>query len=116
MSSVNISLESNNDDIQDNNTELNSMIFSYDELKDKLQSKNRCTKPFLTKYERARIVGYRAEQIASGSDPCVDVGNITKVVDIVEKELKERKIPLIIKRTLPNNESEYWKLEDLHIL
>ena len=113
MSSVNNAFETTNDDIIDNNAELNNMIFSYDNLKDKLLSKNRCTKPFLTKYERARIVGYRAEQIASGSEPCVDVGNITKVVDIVEKELKERKIPLIIKRTLPNNESEYWKLEEL---
>jgi len=113
MSSVNNAFEPTNDDIIDNNTELNNMIFSYDDMKDKLQSKNRCTKPFLTKYERARIVGYRAEQIASGSEPCVDVGNISKVVDIVEKELKERKIPLIIKRTLPNNESEYWKLEEL---
>ena len=115
MSSVNNAFEPTNDDIIDNNAELNNMIFSYDDMKDKLQSKNRCTKPFLTKYERARIVGYRAEQIASGSEPCVDVGNITKVVDIVEKELKERKIPLIIKRTLPNNESEYWKLEELDV-
>ena len=115
MSSENNVFETTNDDIINNNSELSRMIFSHDDMKDKLQSKNRCTKPFLTKYERARIVGYRAEQIASGSEPCVDVGNLTKVVDIVEKELKERKIPLIIKRTLPNNDSEYWKLEELDI-
>lgn len=115
MSSVSDTFETANDDIIDNNMELGKMIFSYDDMKDKLQSKNRCTKPFLTKYERARIIGYRAEQIASGSEPCVDVGNLTRVVDIVEKELKERKIPLIIKRTLPNHNSEYWKLEELDI-
>ena len=76
MSSVSDTFETANDDIIDNNMELGKMIFSYDDMKDKLQSKNRCTKPFLTKYERARIIGYRAEQIASGSEPCVDVGNL----------------------------------------
>ena len=105
----------NNDFVKDNNNELNRIIFSYDDLHEKLNSNNRITKPFLTKYEKARIIGYRAEQIASGSEPCVDVFNLDNVVEIAEKELKERKLPLIIKRTLPNNESEYWKLEELDI-
>ena len=92
-----------------------NIIFTVDDLKDKLNSKDRITKPFLTKYERARIIGYRAEQIASNTPPCVDIGNLTKAVDIAEKELIERKLPLIIKRTLPNGDTEYWKLEELEI-
>ena len=35
MSSVNNAFETTNDDIIDNNVELNNMIFSYDDLKDK---------------------------------------------------------------------------------
>lgn len=108
-------LDITNDYIHDNNNELNNMIFSSEDLKDNLLSKKKITKPFLTKYEQARIIGYRAEQIASGSEPCVDVNGNLNVVEIAEKELKERKIPLIIKRTLPNNDSEYWKIEELDI-
>ena len=31
-------------------------------------------------------------------------------------ELNEKKIPFIIRRPLPNNSSEYWKLQDLEII
>ena len=31
-------------------------------------------------------------------------------------ELKEKKIPFIIQRPLPNGNAEYWALEDLEIL
>ena len=34
-------------------------------------------------------------------------------LDIAEKELKERKIPFILKRSVGNDKYEYWKLEDL---
>ena len=34
---------------------------------------------------------------------------------IAEKELNERKIPLIIQRQLPDGEAEYWKIEELGI-
>jgi DNA-directed RNA polymerases I, II, and III subunit RPABC2 len=115
MNTDNNSSELINDDAHDNNNELHNLIFSVDDLKEKLKSKDRITKPFLTKYERARIIGYRAEQIASGTVPCVDISNLTNAVEIANKELTERKLPLVIKRTLPNNDSEYWKLEELDI-
>ena len=41
MSSENNVFETTNDDIIDNNSELSRMIFSHDDMKDKLQSKNR---------------------------------------------------------------------------
>ena len=31
-------------------------------------------------------------------------------------ELKERKLPFIIRRPLPSGGSEYWKVEDLELL
>ena len=35
---------------------------------------------------------------------------------IAEMELKEKKIPFIIKRPMPNGGSEYWKLQDLELI
>jgi DNA-directed RNA polymerase subunit K/omega len=75
------------------------------------------TLPFLTKYEKARILGERAKQINAGGKPFIHVE--PSVIDgylIAMKELEQKKIPFIIKRPLPNGGCEYWKLKDLEIL
>ena len=72
------------------------------------------TVPFLTKYERARIIGARAKQINAGAAPFVKVPeNVIDGYVIAEMELEEKKIPYIIRRPLPNGGSEYWRLKDL---
>jgi len=72
------------------------------------------TIPFLTKYEKARILGQRAKQINSGSTPFVKVPeNVIDGYVIAELELKVKKIPFIIRRPLPNGGSEYWSIKDL---
>ena len=35
---------------------------------------------------------------------------------IAEQELKEKRIPFIIKRPLPNGKYEYWNVKDLEII
>ena len=75
------------------------------------------TIPFLTKYERARVLGQRAKQIETGSKPLVKVPeNIIDGYLIAEIELEQKKIPFIIRRPLPNGGSEYWRLNDLQII
>lgn len=75
------------------------------------------TIPFLTKYEKTRVLGQRAKQIESGAKPFVKVpSNIIDSYVIAQMELKEKKIPFIIRRPLPNGASEYWKLTDLQII
>ena len=75
------------------------------------------TIPFLTKYERARVLGQRAKQIETGSKPLVKVPeNIIDGYLIAEIELEQKKIPFIIRRPLPNGGSEYWRLSDLQII
>jgi DNA-directed RNA polymerase I, II, and III subunit RPABC2 len=72
------------------------------------------TIPYLTKYERARILGQRAKQINAGSPAFIKAPE--SVIDgylIAELELKEKRIPFIIRRPLPNGGSEYWSLKDL---
>ena len=75
------------------------------------------TLPFVTKYEKARILGERAAQINAGAAPFVEVD--VDVIDgyvIALKEFEEKKIPFIVKRPLPNGMVEYWKLEDMECL
>ena len=72
------------------------------------------TVPFLTKYERSRVLGLRAKQINSGSDIFVDVPpSIIDGYAIAKIELEQKKIPFIIRRPLPNGVSEYWSVNDL---
>jgi DNA-directed RNA polymerase I, II, and III subunit RPABC2 len=75
------------------------------------------TLPFLTKYEKARILGERAKQLNAGAQPFIPVEpNVIDGYLIALKELEEKKIPFIIKRPLPNGACEYWKLQDLEII
>ena len=75
------------------------------------------TYPFVTKYEKTRILGLRAKQINTGSKPFIDIPeNIIDGYSIANMEYKEKKIPFIIRRPIPNGGSEYWKLKDLEII
>ena len=75
------------------------------------------TIPYLTKYEKARVLGQRAKQIESGARPFVKVPeNIIDGYIIAELELKEKKIPFIIKRPIPGGAFEYWNIKDLEII
>ena len=72
------------------------------------------TLPYLTKYEKARILGQRAKQINSGAYPFVKISeNVIDGYIIDEMELKQKRIPFIIRRPLPNGGSEYWRVQDL---
>jgi DNA-directed RNA polymerase I, II, and III subunit RPABC2 len=75
------------------------------------------TIPYLTKYEKARILGQRAKQIETGSKPFIKVPeNIVDGYIIAELELKEKKMPFIIKRPIPGGGCEYWSLKDLEMI
>jgi DNA-directed RNA polymerase I, II, and III subunit RPABC2 len=75
------------------------------------------TLPYLTKYEKARILGQRAKQIETGSKPFIKVPeNIIDSYIIAELELREKKLPFIIKRPIPGGAFEYWNLKDLEII
>jgi len=72
------------------------------------------TIPFLTRFEKAKILGLRAKQINHGSKPFVEINrNIIDGHTIALMELVQNKIPFIIRRPLPNGGSEYWKISDL---
>ncbi len=73
--------------------------------------------PFITRYEKAKLIGERAAQLGAGATPLVEVDeNIIDDYVIASKEFNEKKIPFIIKRPMPNGGCEYWRMEDLEIL
>ena len=75
------------------------------------------TIPIMTKYEKAKIIGIRAQQINSGSEPFIQVdNNMIDGLTIANDELLQKKIPFIIRRPLPNGSSEYWNINDLELL
>lgn len=53
----------------------------------------------INRYEKALLIGTRASQIADGSKPLVDIGNMKDPLEIALKEFNEGKIPLMINRT-----------------
>ncbi len=73
----------------------------------------RKTIPRLTKFERARILGVRAKQLSMNSPVLVDTENLTDHLKIAKKELDEGKMPLIIRRFLPNKTYEDWRIREL---
>jgi DNA-directed RNA polymerase I, II, and III subunit RPABC2 len=75
------------------------------------------TYPFLTLYEKTKILSLRASQLAHGSPPFIDVPEyLTDVYEIARAELEAKRLPYILKRPLPDGTFEYWRLADLMIL
>jgi len=75
---------------------------------------NHKTNPILSKYEKTKILGQRTKQLNSGCLPYISVpSNIIDNYLIAQMELKEKKIPVILRRPISSSHSEYWKLEDL---
>ena len=67
----------------------------------------------MTKYERARILGTRALQISLNAPVLVDIEGETDPLQIAMKELSQRKIPLVIRRYLPDGSYEDWGCDEL---
>ena len=73
--------------------------------------------PFLTTFERTKILGFRATQLSQGARPFIQIPeHIVDVRDIAKLELEQRRLPFILKRPMPNGSFEYWRLNDLMIL
>ena len=102
---------------QHNINEINTMATIIKDINGNIIDPLHKTLPFITKYEKARILGERSKQISAGAIPLINIDET--IIDsyiIATKEFEEKAIPFIIKRPLPSGGCEYWKLEDLEIL
>lgn len=78
-----------------------------------IPKEKRTTSAYLTKYERARVLGTRALQLSHGAEPLVPVDNETDPLQIARKELAATKIPFIIRRYLPDKSYEDFTIDEL---
>merc|ERR1719197_1012042 len=76
---------------------------------------DRITTPYMTKYERARILGTRALQISMNAPVMVELEGETDPLQIALKELRQRKIPITVRRFLPDSSYEDWNVDELII-
>ena len=68
--------------------------------------------PTLTRFERARIMGARALQLSLGAPVFIEIPkNATTSLEIAMEELKQRVIPIVIKRTLPNGDYQHIPID-----
>ncbi len=74
----------------------------------------RITSTFMTKYEKARVLGTRALQISKNAPLMITpLPGESDPYKLAERELTEGKIPFIIRRYLPDGSYEDWKLSEL---
>ncbi|KNC76187.1 DNA-directed RNA polymerase I, II, and III subunit RPABC2 [Sphaeroforma arctica JP610] len=76
-------------------------------------NEERVTTHYLTKYERARVLGARALQISMNAPVMVELQGESDPLQIAMKELTEKLIPIIIRRYLPDGSFEDWSVNDL---
>ena len=91
--------------------DFNDIMKNYDPNKNK-------TKNILSKYEKVKMIGIRAEQLQRGAEPSIklDMNVPFNPRDIAHEELRQRKLPMLICRKLPDGTKEYWRLDDMVIL
>ena len=95
-------------------TSQSDYIVSVEKTYSNYYNNEKVTMPYMTKFEKAKILGIRAEMIASGDKPLIEnIRSFDNAYNIALEELKQKKIPLIIRRTLPNGTIEDWRVEEM---
>lgn len=80
----------------------------------------RVTREYYTKYEYTALLATRAQQLAEGAKPLVSLdglktGDPMFVWTLARREIEQRKLPFLIRRQLPNGDSEYWSTQELEV-
>lgn len=81
----------------------------------------RITQPYFTKYEYTTLVAARAQQIAEGAKPLVELKGLNTsdpmfIWNVAKREIEQRKLPYVIRRGLPDNTSEFWSAQELEVM
>ena len=84
-----------------------TIMSNYDPLKNISSNK-------LSIYEATMIIAKRKTQLAYNVEPLVEYSEYDNIEEIVIRELKENKIPFMIKRTI-GDVLEYWRIDDMVI-
>jgi len=102
--------------LKDEVTEFQEKLMTKAKVYEKLYHQQYRTTNRLTKFERAAILGIRAEMIADGALH-LDTGDIIDPRKIAAAELDANLIPMLIERPLPGGkkgDTEIRRVADLH--
>ena len=89
-------------------------IISNNETYDTLQTTVKRTRPYLTRFERAKILGLRAAQIDNGCESTMSIpSDIMDARSIAEYEYQHKAIPFLIRRYFVDGTHEDWRITEL---
>lgn len=114
----NIDTSSDEEIIENEETQVEPTIEDFSNFNSNYEAlkKNYKTRPYLTKYEKTKVLSERIQQLCNGADSFLKNPESYSCVDeIALEELRQGKIPFIIRRPVSDH-YEYWKLEDLQIV
>ena len=92
------------------------IIENFNNILEKYDTNNYVTLPILSVYEKTKILGLRLSQLEKSSFTYLKDFKNFSIKEIALKELERKLLPYIIVRKLPNDITEFWKLEDLIIV
>lgn len=80
----------------------------------------RVSDPYYEKYEYVDLLACRAQQLAEGAIPLVPITDFNTndpkfLWKVAEREILERKLPIIVKRKFPNGKVEFWPVSELEL-
>jgi hypothetical protein len=85
-----------------------------------IKKENRRCFPFLTTFERVKVLGQRVDELNEGEDAKINLddplefsGDRTEVIDIAKAELLLKRLTYSLKKVHPNGDYEIWQLNEL---
>lgn len=80
----------------------------------------RITREYFTKYEYTALMATRAQQLADGAKPLVELTGLKTsdplfVWNVAKREIAMRKLPFLIRRQMPNGTSEFWSAQEMEV-
>lgn len=79
----------------------------------RVDNNSRISLPKLTKYEKCKIISTRVEQLTKGSKPTIKNTQHKSYMEIAIDEVESKTLFFELKRLMPGNKYEMWKLEEL---
>lgn len=80
------------------------------------------TLPWMTKYEFDQVIGLRTMHLSKGAMPMIQLPDGFRIEGNMElrkvaiDELRQKKLPYMVKRSLPNGKAEYWPVSKLSLI
>lgn len=94
------------------------MTDDFNDIMNKYDPSNNKTKNILSKFEKVKVIGLRSEQLQRGAQPYIKLepNQPFNPRDVAMQELKEHKLPFMLRRQLPDGTIEYFRLDDMVVL